>query len=125
MNHVTSHLVVTNAETGRVINRVGHGLWVNASALDYVDFAFGDTNYIVVALLNPNGSEVNTVSTNLTDYKVYNHEGNIPFFEFLDLPIAKYRVQVVLNWWKEKRTLDVELDLSSITEGLKREPAER
>jgi hypothetical protein len=125
MSHVTSHLVFTDSESDRVVSRIGHGLWVNATALDYVDFAFGDTNYIIVALLKPDGSEVNTVSTNLTDYKVYNHEDEILFFEFFDLPIARYRVQVVLNWWNEKRTLDMELDLPSFTEKLKKESAER
>jgi hypothetical protein len=116
MNHVTSHLVLTDKD--RKVIRVDHGVWISPTALDYMDFSFGDTKHIVVALMKPDASGASTVCTNITNYEIY--KGGEAYFKSLDLPISKYKLQVVLNWWNAKRLFEMELDLEAFIEEFKK-----
>jgi hypothetical protein len=111
MLNVRASLVFTDTESGNVISRVPHGIWLDGKTADTQDIHFGETKFVMLATIVDGRAKVfSTKSMNLSWDIAGNFSDDI---EDHDLPIARYQVQVVLTWWKEKRVFEFELDLTA------------
>jgi hypothetical protein len=108
MFNVRSSIVFTCDTSGGVI-RVPHGIWLDGTTLDTQDIHRGETKYIILALID--GGQAKVFSTKCIDLRWEKTEAGDDI-EDQDLLIARYRVQVVLTWWNQKRVVELELDLT-------------
>jgi hypothetical protein len=104
---VGASLVFTNSVSGQKI-RIAHAIWIDGSRVDTQDILAGETKHVIVAILHEGKAKAFGTKSAGLDWAP--GAGVVGNFEDSDLPIARYNLELVLRWWKEKRVFEIVLE---------------